>query len=100
MDPVDKEQAEKAVQAIVGTFSKVWNAVKTVVQGIGEGLIATVKEAQPFLEEVQRLETKRAKRRRQVTYRKRKAKQNEKRGKNMAYRGAGGKNNGTRDKSK
>ncbi|MBZ4222544.1 hypothetical protein LAE98_10575 [Bacillus wiedmannii] len=73
MDPVDKEQAEKAFQAIVGTFSKVWNAVKTVVQGIGEGLIATVKEAQPFLEEVQRLETKRAKRRRQVTYRKKKS---------------------------
>ncbi|KAB2425398.1 MULTISPECIES: hypothetical protein [Bacillus cereus group] len=73
MNPVDKEQAEKAFQVIVDTASKVWNAMKTVVQGIGEGLVATAREAQPFLEEVQRLETKRAKRRRQVTYRKKKS---------------------------
>ncbi|MEF7558440.1 hypothetical protein [Bacillus thuringiensis] len=89
MDPVDKEQAEKAFQTIVGTFSKVWNAVKTVVQGIGEGLIATVKEAQPFLEEVQRLETKRAKRRRQVTYRKKKSQAKRKAWKKYGLQGRG-----------
>ena len=100
MNPVDKEQAEKAFQVIVDTASKVWNAMKTVVQGIGEGLIATAREAQPFLEEVQRLETKRAKRRRQVTYRKKKSQAKRKAWKNMAYRGAGGKNNDTRNKSK
>ncbi|PHD18291.1 hypothetical protein COF37_26155 [Bacillus wiedmannii] len=73
MDPVDKEQAEKSFRIIADTFSKVWTAVKTVVQGIGEGLVATVRETQPFLEEVQRLEAKRSKRRRQVTYRKKKS---------------------------
>ena len=99
MNPVDKEQAEKAFQVIVDTASKVWNAMKTVVQGIGEGLIATAREAQPFLEEVQRLETKRAKRRRQVTYRKEKpskTKSMEKHG----LQGRGRKNNDTRNKSK
>ncbi|PEL75386.1 hypothetical protein CN603_12925 [Bacillus toyonensis] len=73
MDPVDKEQAEKAFQAIVDTVSKVWNALKAVVQGIGTELITKSREMQPFLEEVQRLEAKRTKRRRKVTYRKKKS---------------------------
>lgn len=55
---------------------------------------------QPFIQEVQRLETKSAKRRRQVTYRKKKSQAKRKAWKNTAYRGAGGKNNDTRNKSK
>ncbi|PHA22034.1 hypothetical protein [Bacillus wiedmannii] len=70
MDSVDKERAVKSVVTMVG---KVWGALKTIVQSIGTEVITTVREAQPFLEEVQRLETKRAKRRRQVTYRKKKS---------------------------
>ncbi|MGN4611785.1 hypothetical protein ACTFOZ_04805 [Bacillus cereus group sp. MYBK71-2] len=89
MNPVDKGQAEKAFQTIVGTFNKVWNAVKTVVQGIGEGLIATARETQPFLEEVQRIETKRAKRRRQVTYRKKKSQAKRKAWKKYGLQGRG-----------
>ncbi|MDA2014194.1 hypothetical protein ACQVPW_26045 [Bacillus cereus] len=70
MDSVDKERAVKSVVTMVG---KVWGALKTIVQSIGTEVITKVRETQPFLEEVQRLETKRAKRRRQVTYRKKKS---------------------------
>lgn len=97
MDQVDKKQAVTSVVAMVG---KAWNTLKMMFQDTGNEVVTTVKKMQPFIQEVQRLETKSAKRRRQVTYRKRKAKQNEKRGKNTAYRGAGGKNNDTRNKSK
>lgn len=89
MDPVDKEQAEKAFQVIIGTFNKVWNALKSVVQGIGEGLVTEVKKMRPFLEEVQRLETKRAKRRRQVTYRKKKSQAKRKAWKKYGLQGRG-----------
>lgn len=91
MDPVDKEQAEKAFQTIANTFSKVWNAMKTVAQVIVGGLITEVKAMQPFLEEVQRLETKRAKRRRQVTYRKKKSQAKRKAWKKYGLQGRRGK---------
>ncbi|KMQ17875.1 hypothetical protein ACU80C_11885 [Bacillus mycoides] len=89
MDPVDKEQAEKAFQTIVDTVSKAWNAVKTVVQGIGAELIKKAREMQPFLEEVQRLETKRTKRRRQVTYRKKRSQAKRKAWKKYSLQGRG-----------
>ncbi|MFJ8216191.1 hypothetical protein [Bacillus cereus] len=91
MDPIDKEQAEKAFQSIANTVSKVWNAVKTVVQGIGSELIKKTREMQPFLDEVQRLETKRAKRRRQVTYRKKKSQAKRKAWKKYGLQGRRGK---------
>ncbi|MED2185698.1 hypothetical protein [Bacillus wiedmannii] len=89
MDQSEKEQVEKAFRLIVDTVSKVWNAVKSVVQGIGEGLVTEVREMQPFLEEVQRLETKRAKRRRQVTYRKKKSQAKRKAWKKYGLQGRG-----------
>lgn len=92
MDPVDKEQAEKAFRTIADKVSKLWDAIKSVVQGIGEGLVTTVREMQPFLEEVQRLETKRAKRRRQVTYRKKKSQAKRKAWKKYGLQGRGRKN--------
>ncbi|QWG39108.1 hypothetical protein EXW35_11885 [Bacillus mycoides] len=70
MDQIDKEKAAKAVVAMVG---KVWGAIKTIVQSVGTEVVTEVRKMQPFLEEVQRLETKRAKRRRKVTYRKKKS---------------------------
>ncbi|MES5866705.1 hypothetical protein [Bacillus cereus group sp. RP32] len=86
MDQVDKEQAVKSIVAMVG---KVWGSLKTIIQSIGKEVVTKVRETQPFIQEVQRLETKRAKRRRQVTYRKKKSQAKRKAWKKYGLQGRG-----------
>lgn len=86
MDQVDKEQAVKSVVAMVG---KVWGSLKTIIQSIGKEVVTKVRETQPFIQEVKRLETKRAKRRRQVTYRKKKSQAKRKAWKKYGLQGRG-----------
>lgn len=86
MDPVDKEQAVKSVVAMVG---KVWGSLKTIIQSIGKEVVTKVRETQPFIQEVQRLETKRAKHRRKVTYRKKKSQAKRKAWKKYGLQGRG-----------
>jgi hypothetical protein len=70
---MDQDEKEKAVKSVVAMVGNAWNTLKTIFQDIGNEVVTTVKKMQPFIQEVQRLETKRAKRRRQVTYRKKKS---------------------------
>ncbi|AXY09977.1 hypothetical protein CUC43_25940 [Bacillus thuringiensis LM1212] len=86
MDQVDKEQAVKSVVAMVG---KVWGSLKTIIQSIGKEVVTKVRETQPFIQEVQRLETKRAKHRRKVTYRKKKSQAKRKAWKKYGLQGRG-----------
>lgn len=86
MDQVDKEQAVKSVVAMVG---KVWGSLKTIIQSIGKEVVTKVRETQPFIQEVQRFETKRAKHRRKVTYRKKKSQAKRKAWKKYGLQGRG-----------
>lgn len=86
MDQVDKKQAVTSVVAMVG---KAWNTLKMMFQDTGNEVVTTVKKMQPFIQEVQRLETKRAKRRRQVTYRKKKSQAKRKAWKKYGLQGRG-----------
>ncbi|HDR7754095.1 TPA: hypothetical protein QFT21_003216 [Bacillus paranthracis] len=58
-------------------------------QDTGNEVVTTVKKMQPFIQEVQRLETKSAKRRRQVTYRKKKSQAKRKAWKKYGLQGRG-----------
>ncbi|BCC18315.1 hypothetical protein ACQVQT_00505 [Bacillus paranthracis] len=86
MDQVDKKQAVTSVVAMVG---KAWNTLKMMFQDTGNEVVTTVKKMQPFIQEVQRLETKSAKRRRQVTYRKKKSQAKRKAWKKYGLQGRG-----------
>ena len=86
MDQVDKKQDVKSVVAMVG---KAWNTLKMMFQDTGNEVVTTVKKMQPFIQEVQRLETKSAKRRRQVTYRKKKSQAKRKAWKKYGLQGRG-----------
>ena len=86
MDQVEKKQAVTSVVAMVG---KAWNTLKMMFQDTGNEVVTTVKKMQPFIQEVQRLETKSAKRRRQVTYRKKKSQAKRKAWKKYGLQGRG-----------
>ena len=86
MDQVDKKQAVTSVVAMVG---KAWNTLKMMFQDTGNEVVTTGKKMQPFIQEVQRLETKSAKRRRQVTYRKKKSQAKRKAWKKYGLQGRG-----------
>ena len=86
MDQVDKKQAVTSVVSMVG---KAWNTLKMMFQDTGNEVVTTVKKMQPFIQEVQRLETKSAKRRRQVTYRKKKSQAKRKAWKKYGLQGRG-----------
>ncbi|QKI16039.1 hypothetical protein FOC91_25145 [Bacillus cereus] len=68
---------------------KVWGSLKTIIQSIGKEVVTKVRETQPFIQEIQQLEKKRAKRRRQVTYRKKKSQAKRKAWKKYGLQGRG-----------
>ena len=86
MDQVDKKQAVTSVVAMVG---KAWKTLKIMFKDTRNEVVTTVKKMQPFIQEVQRLETKSAKRRRQVTYRKKKSQAKRKAWKKYGLQGRG-----------
>jgi hypothetical protein len=86
---VDQDEKTKAVKSVLAMVGKAWNTLKTMFQGIGNEVVTTVKKMQPFIQEVQQLETKRTKRRRQVTYRKKKSQAKRKAWKKNSLQGRG-----------
>ncbi|SDC23063.1 hypothetical protein SAMN04487767_101536 [Bacillus wiedmannii] len=70
---MDQSEKAKAIKAVVTMFGRAWGALKTIAESISKEVVTKVREAPPFIQEVQRLEAKRSKCRRQVTYRKKKS---------------------------